>query len=472
MSCSPSARGVRLVASTALAGAVAVTGPVVIALPAVAAPVAIDGYVTEIPEGAASTGPEYYINPVTLSNGDTAYGVHEGRPMAPVGEPVLDDDSYAPAEPFDDVDAGWTDVVGEKVADQPVYWEAEEATLAAYILSVFGATEDGDEALAVHWAVRSLSTAAAPAPELSGLEQSHLDRAEVLIDEARANVSSATPQSGYAISVSFEPSGRPDTLLLQMPEIYFETTVTLSGPVTFADGTSSQTFTGGEQVKYVRLAVPAGVTEGELTASVAATMPSTELTVLADDEYRDLFIAGQDRTLTWSASAAFEVVESTAPDSDPPGEEIDEKIDAPEASAPADDHTGADGSGSGDSDTGVSGTPGADGFDRQRSTDASVVTTDVAAEPRTTALIEAFVLFEETTTTHTEVVTETTTTSGGALYADPVMADTGMGAARPVSTRSGTAPALLALIAVAAGLGSWMLRRRKPSNARHLAAVS
>ena len=153
------ARRAQLLVVAALAGTTAVTGTLVAATPAAAVPVAIAEYLVEVPEESPSTGAESFFTPVTLTNTDTAYGIHEDQPLAPVGELVLDDEGYGVAEPFDDPAAGWEDVVGEKVGDSPVYWEPENAALAGYILSVFGPTEDPDEALAVQWAVRSLSTA-------------------------------------------------------------------------------------------------------------------------------------------------------------------------------------------------------------------------------------------------------------------------------------------------------------------------
>ena len=99
-----------------------------------------------------------------------------------------------------------------------------------------------------------------------------------------------------------------------MPEAYTATTVTLSGPVTFADGTTTRTITGGDRDQYLDLAVPAGTTDGELEVDLSATMPSTELTVLADEQYRDLLIAGQERTVEWGARAGFAIDEAAAPD--------------------------------------------------------------------------------------------------------------------------------------------------------------
>jgi hypothetical protein len=81
-------------------------------------------------------------------------------------------------------------------------------------------------------------------------------------------------------------------------------------------------------------------------------------------------------------------------------------------------------------------------------------------DTRTTAVVEAFVLFDEQTSTHTEVVTETTTTTGGSAYADPAMANTGMGAAPAANGRGTATSAALAGVAVAAALGAWALRRR------------
>ncbi|WP_309050779.1 hypothetical protein, partial [Streptomyces sp.] len=158
------ARRAQLLAVAALAGTTAVTGTLVAAAPAVAVPVAIAEYLVEVPEESPSTGAESFFTPVTLSNTHTAYGIHEDQPLAPVGEVVLDDEGYAVAEPFNDPATGWENVVGEKVGDSPVYWEPENAALAGYILSVFGPTEEPDEALAVQWAVRSLSTADLPQP--------------------------------------------------------------------------------------------------------------------------------------------------------------------------------------------------------------------------------------------------------------------------------------------------------------------
>jgi hypothetical protein len=461
------ARRAQLLAVAALAGTTAVTGTLVAAAPAVAVPVAIAEYLVEVPEESPSTGAESFYTPVALSNTDTAYGIHEDQPLAPVGEFVLDDEGYAVAEPFDDPATGWENVVGEKVGDSPVYWEPENAALAGYILSVFGATEDADEALAVQWAVRSLSTAEVPQP--AGIEQSHLDRAEFLIQDARNNVPALVPQDGYRVSVSFEPDGRPDTLLVTMPEAYYATTVTLSGPVTFADGTRTQTFTGGDRDKYLELAVPAGVTEGELTADLTATMPSTELTVLADDQYRDLLIAGQERTVDWTASAGFEIDAPTAPEEEVLDEETTPPADDGTGDAPVDQDTptgndtdddgiGAPGS---DTDSGDGGAgPDAEPAVRERGAPVLEIVTDADAEQKLTATLEAFVLFDEQTTTSTEVVTETTMTAGGAAYAESAMANTGMGAASAAGERSAMTSVILVVVAVGAGLGAWLLRRR------------
>ncbi|MEX5304115.1 hypothetical protein RF644_00015 [Kocuria sp. CPCC 205258] len=465
----PSPRPVRrapLLAVAALAGTTTVTGTLVAATPAAAVPVAIAEYLVEVPEGSSSTGAESFYTPVTLSNTDTAYGIHEDQPLAPVGELVLDDDGYSVAEPFDDPAAGWENVVGEKVGETPVYWEPENAALAGYILSVFGPTEDPDEALAVQWTVRSLSTAELPQP--AGIEQSHLDRAEFLIQDARHNVPALAPQDGYRVSVSFAPNGRPDTLLVTMPEAYYATTVTLSGPVTFADGTRTQSFTGGDRDKYLELAVPAGVTEGELTADLTATMPSTEITVLADDQYRDLLIAGQERTVDWGASAGFEIDAPTALE-EVPDEETTPPDDDETGGTPVDHETstgndtdddGIGGSG-GDTDSG----DGATGSDaepvaRDRGAPVLEIVTDADAEQKLTATLEAFVLFDEQTTTSTEVVTETTMTAGGAAYAESAMANTGMGAAPAAGERSAMTSVVLVVVAVGAGLGAWLLRRR------------
>jgi hypothetical protein len=477
----PIPRG-RLLALAALAGTTAMTGTLAAATPAVAAPVAIAGHVSEIPEGASETGAESYLSPVALTNGDIAYGIHEAQPLAPFGNPVLDDENYTVAEPFDDPEARLQSVVGEKVGDATVYWEPGNAALAGYILSVFGATDDADEALAVHWAVRSLSTAAdRPLPGLSGLEQSHLDRAAFLVQDARANVPSVTPQSSYRISVSFAPDGRPDTLLVRMPESYYSTTVTLSGPVTFDDGTTAQTFTGGDRDKSLELAVPAGVTEGEFTADLTATMPSTELTVLAHEQYRDLLVAGQERTLDWKASADFKIAaptESTRPESTPtapappmagavgPDDALSDSSDGDDSSN-HDDETGpvpvTGNSSSGDRTDGkaITGANPGGNRDNHRNGGGAPLVVDVP-DTRTTAVVEAFVLFDEqtSTSTHTEIVTETTMTTGGSAYADPAMANTGMGAAPAASGRGTVTSVVLAGVAVVAALGAWALRRR------------
>lgn len=465
------ARRAQLLAVAALAGTTAVTGTLFAATPAAAVPVAIAEYLVEVPEGSPSTGAESFFTPVTLTNTDTAYGIHEDQPLAPVGELVLDDDGYSVAEPLADPAAGWEDVVGEKVGDSPVYWEPENAALAGYILSVFGATDDPDEALAVQWAVRSLSTAELPQP--AGIEQSHLDRAEFFIQDARNNVPALAPQDGYRVSVSFEPDGRPDTLLVTMPEAYYATTVTLTGPVTFADGTTTQSFTGGDRERYLELAVPAGVTEGEFTADLTATMPSTELTVLADDQYRDLLIAGQERTVDWAASAGFEIDAPTAPEEEVPDEETTPPGDDGTGDAPVDqdtptghdtdddedvDSVGAPGS---DTDSGDGGAgPDAEPAVRDRGAPVLEIVTDADAEQKLTATLEAFVLFDEQTTTSTEVVTETTMTAGGAAYAESAMANTGMGAAPASGERSAMTSVILVVVAVGAGLGAWLLRRR------------
>ncbi|MFF0902480.1 UNVERIFIED_CONTAM: hypothetical protein RF653_01135 [Kocuria sp. CPCC 205316] len=463
------ARRAQLLAVAALASTTAVTGTLVAAAPAVAVPVAIAEYLVEVPEGSPNTGAESFYTPVALTNTDIAYGIHEDQPLAPVGELVLDDEGYAVAEHLNDAAAGWEDVVGEKVGDSPVYWETENAALAGYILSVFGPTDDPDEALAVQWAVRSLSTAELPQP--AGIEQSHLDRAEFHIQDARNNVPALAPQDGYRVSVSFEPDGRPDTLLVTMPEAYYATTVTLSGPVTFADGTTTQTFTGGDRDKYLELAVPAGVTEGELTADLTATMPSTDLTVLADDQYRDLLIAGQERTVDWSASAEFEIAAPTAPEEEVPDEETmhpddDGTGDAPvDQDTPTGNDTDEDGIGGPGSDTGSgNGATGPDAEpavqDRGAPVLEIVTDADADAEQKLTATLEAFVLFDEQTTTSTEVVTQTTMTAGGAAYAESAMANTGMGAASAAGERSAMTSVILVVVAVGAGLGGWLLRRR------------
>ncbi|MCM3484463.1 hypothetical protein [Kocuria rosea] len=465
------ARRAQLLAVAALAGTTAVTGTLVAAAPAVAVPVAIAEYLVEVPEESPSTGAESFYTPVTLTNTDTAYGIHEDQPLAPVGELVLDDEGYGVAEPFDDPGAGWENVVGEKVGDSPVYWEPENAALAGYILSVFGPTEDPDEALAVQWAVRSLSTAELPQP--ARIEQSHLDRAEFLIQDARHNVPALAPQDGYRVSVSFAPDGRPDTLLVTMPEAYDATTVTLTGPVTFADGTTTQTFTGGDRNKHLGLAVPAGVTGGELIADLTATMPSTALTVLADDQYRDLLIAGQERTVDWTASAGFEIAAPTAPEDEVPDEGTTPPDDDGTGDAPVDQDTpignDTDDDGTGDTGTGNdagsgNGATGPEAEPMARERDAPVLEivtdADADAEQKLTATLEAFVLFDEQTTTSTEVVTETTMTAGGASYAESAMANTGMGAAPAAGGRSAITSVILVVVAVGAGLGAWLLRRR------------
>lgn len=460
-------RRAQLLAVAALAGTTAVTGTLVVAAPAVAVPVAIAEYLVEVPEGSPSTGAESFYTPVTLTNTDTAYGIHEDQPLAPVRELVLDDEGYAVAEPFDDPAAGWENVVGERVGDSPVCWEPANAALAGYILSVSGPTDDPDEALAVQWAVRSLSTAELPQP--AGIEQSHLDRAEFLIQDARNNVPALAPQDGYRVSVSFEPDGRPDTLLVTMPEAYYATTVTLSGPVTFADGTTTQTFTGGDRDKYLDLAVPAGVTDGKFTADLTATMPSTELTVLADDQYRDLLIAGQERTVDWAASAGFEIDAPSAPEEEVLGEETTPPDDGGADGTPVDQDTPTgndtddDGIGGPGSDTGSGdGATGPDAEPAVQDGGAPVLESlsDADAEQNLTATLEAFVLFDEQTTTSTEVVTETTMTAGGAAYAESAMANTGMGAAPAAGERGVMTSVILVVVAVGTGLGAWLLRRR------------
>ncbi|MFF0989908.1 hypothetical protein [Kocuria nitroreducens] len=466
-----SARRAQLLAVAALAGTTAVTGTLVAATPAVAVPVAIAEYLVEVPEGGPDTGAETSFTPVALTNKDTAYGIHEDQPLAPVGEYVLDDEGYAVAEPFDDPATGWENVVGEKVGDTPVYWEPENAALAGYILSVFGPTENPDEALAVHWAVRSLSTAGVPEQEPAGIEQSHLERAEFLIKDARRNVTALVPLDSYRISLSFAPDGRPDTLLVTMPEAYYATTVTLSGPVTFADGTRTQTFTGGDRDKYLELAVPEGVTEGELTADLTATMPSTELTVLADEQYRDLLIAGQERTVAWGASAVFTIDAPAVPDDEvsdegtttPDDDEADETPvdqDGPAGSDTDDDQTGEHGTGTGTGSGDGAAGPVAKPAVRDRDARVLQIVTDAGAEQKLTATLEAFVLFDEQTTTSTEVVTETTMSAGEAMYADPAMANTGMGAAPAAGGRGAFTSVVLVVVAVGAGLGAWWLRRR------------
>lgn len=464
MSSLPPARRARLLAVAALTGTTAVTGVLVGATPAVAVPVAIEEHLVGVLEGNPATGAESFFVPVQLTDGNTAYGIHEDQPLAPVGELVLDDEGYAVAEPFDDPAAGWENVVGEKVDDNPVYWEPENAALAGYILSVFGPTEDSDEALAVHWAVRSLSTAELPQPD--GLEPWHLDRAAFLIEDARENVPALTPQDGYPVAVSSAPDGRPETLLVTVPESYYFTTVTLSGPVTFADGTTTRTVAGGEREQRLELAVPAGVTDGELTAELTATMPSTELTVLADDQYRDLLIAGQERTVDWATSAGFEIDAPTAPEEEVPDEETAPTGDDGAGDAPVDQDTptGNDDDGISDPGSDTGSRDGAAGPDaepavRDRGAPVLEIVTDADAEQKLTATLEAFVLFDEQTTTSTEVVTETTMTAGGAAYAESAMANTGMGAAPAAGERSAMTSVILVVVAVGAGLGAWLLRR-------------
>ncbi|MHC5558542.1 hypothetical protein [Kocuria sp. U4B] len=491
MPSTPSARRPRLLAAAVLAGTTAVAGPLLTALPAAAAPVGINGTAVQVPEGTPTTGPEHYFTPVTLSNGDTAYGIHEDQRLAPVGEDVLDDANYTLAQPADDPAGGWTQVVGEKVGDDPVYWEPDNAALAGYILSVHGATADAHEALAVHWAVRSLASAKVPDPELSGLERSHLDRADVMIKDARLNVPVLVAQESYAISVAKAPDGSPDRLLVQLPEIYDTATVTLAGPVTFADGTRERTFTGGDRQQVLHLAVPAGTTEGELTATVAVTTPSTELTVLADDRYRDLLIAGQDSELNWSASAAFTIQETPDPDPGAPAGDQEEPDDGGAGSTPGADSTAGNGGTAEDRDI----VDGADEPQRGPAEDA-VLRPDPAAGDdtvpeqhvpvvvvapetvqRVDATLDAFVLFEESTSMHTETVTETTTTVSGSaasgdgygagydsLYADAVTANTGTGAVQPAAAPQEPTTVLLAVLAVGAGLGSWVLHRRRPAD--------
>ncbi len=478
MPCSPPARRVPFLAVAALAGATAMTGTLAGATPAAAAPVAIEEYLAELPEGSPSTGAESYFVPAQLSNGDTAYGIHEDQPLAPAGEAVLDDEAYTVAAPFDDPETGWEGVVGEKVADTPVYWAPENAALAGYILSVFGSTEDPDEALAVQWAVRSLSTAGVPQPEPAVIEESHRERAAFLIEDARANVPALAPQDSYRISVSFAPDGRPDTLLVTMPEAYIATTVTLSGPVTFADGTTTRTITGGDRDQYLDLAVPAGITDGELEVDLSATMPSTELTVLADEQYRDLLIAGQERTVEWGARAGFAIDAAAVPDE----ETADEDTAAPDADgAPAgqdvpagndtdNDSTGDPSAGPGPEPDDAAGAPETGETVEDRDSGVLEIVTDTAAEEKFSATLEAFVLFEEQTSTSTEVVTETTVTAGGAAYgggdyggaayAESAMANTGMGVVPAAGGRSAITSAVLVVVALVSGLGAWFLRRR------------
>ena len=223
-----------------------------------------------------------------------------------------------------------------------------------------------------------------------------------------------------AVAVSSAPDGRPETLLVTVPESYYFTTVTLSGPVTFADGTTTRTVAGGEREQRLELAVPAGVTDGELTAELTATMPSTELTVLADDQYRDLLIAGQERTVDWATSAGFEIDAPTAPEEEVPDEETAPTGDDGAGDAPVDQDTPTgndtdDGLGGPGSDTGAgNGVAGPDAEPAVRDRGAPVlgIVTDADAEQKLTATLEAFVLFDEQTTTSTEVVTETTMPQG------------------------------------------------------------
>lgn len=453
MSCALPAHGLRILALTALAGATAVTGTLVLASPAVAAPVAIEEHLVAAPGGLPPTGAAGYYAPVRLSNGDTAYGINEHQPLAPVGKRLLDDEDYAVARPVDEPAEDRWGVVGEKAGDSAVYWEAGNAALAGYVLSVFGATGDADEALAVHWAVRSLSTAAAPAPELSGVEQSHRDRAEAMVQDARDHTAAADPQESHRADVVTTGTGRPTALSVRLPEAADETTVTLEGPATFADGTTTATLTGEPRERTLELAVAEDVPEGELTAVLTTTVPSTELTVLADDEHRDLLIAGQRRPVTWSAGASFTV------------DVADEQADEPGPGAPAE----VTGPAPGDAGPGGGARAGGDPAG--------------PAEERTAAVVETVVQFREETETRTEVVTETTETAadttGGpgplgeaahAAYADPVTANTGTGAAAPAGGR--ITPVVLAGVALAAGTGAWALRRRRPTaHGRHSAAV-
>ncbi|MCD1146167.1 hypothetical protein LQU92_13125 [Kocuria sp. LUK] len=473
------ARRPRLLAAAVLAGTTAVAGPLLTAAPAAALPVAIDGTAVDVPEGAPATGPEHYFTPVSLSNGDTGYGLDEDQPLAPLGEDVLDDEHYAVAQPVDDPDGGWTQVVGERAGNTPVYWERDSAALAGYLLSVFGATSDAHEALAVHWAVRSLATAETPDPELSGLEDSHLERAAAMLEDARRTVPVLQAQEDGAISVDTAPDGSPERLLVELPEVSYATTVALDGPATFADGIRERSFGAESGRQVLDLAVPAGTTEGELTVTVTATTPTTELTVLAHDDYRDLFIAGQDRELSWSASTAFEIAAAPVV---PAGDEADDGAAEP---TPGADPTAGEGAAAENPDT----TDGTDAPRDESSGDGAVrpsplddgnaalersvpvVVVAPEAAQRVEASLEAFVLFEESTSTHTETVTETTTTVAGSVgssygagygtaYAEAVTADTGTGGVQPAAAPQQLTTGLLALLAVGAGLGSWALRRR------------
>ncbi|MGX5356962.1 hypothetical protein [Kocuria sp. KH4] len=490
----PSARRPRLLAVAVLAGTTVVAGPLLTALPAVAAPVGIAGTAVPVPEGTPTTGPERYFTPVTLSNGDTAYGIHEAQPLAPTGEDVLDDEHYAVAQPFDDPAGGATQVVGEKVGDIPVYWEPDNAALAGYILSVYGGTADPHEALAVHWAVRSLASVEAPDPELSGLARSHIDRAAVLVEDARRTVPVLEAQKSYAISVDHAADGSPERLLVRLPEVHDTVTVALSGPVTFADGARELTVTDGEQEQVLDLAVPAGTTEGKLTATVTATTPSTELTVLADDRYRDLLIAGRDRALTWSASAAFTIAELPAPGAGESAGNEEQPDDGDTGPIPGADPVAGD-NGAAEEPSAVGRDddprpePSGDGAVRPEPVtesgaaperDVPVVVVAPEVGQRVNATVDAFVLFEESTSTHTETVTETTTTvsglagSGfdsaagydygagyGSVYADAVTANTGTGAVQSAGASQSSTTVLLGVVAVGAGLGSWALHRRR-----------
>ncbi|PLC12158.1 hypothetical protein AUQ48_07795 [Kocuria flava] len=387
------------------------------------------------------------------------------------------------AQPVDDPDGGWTQVVGEKAGGTPVYWERDSAALAGYLLSVFGATDDAHEALAVHWAVRSLAAAESPAPELSGLEDSHLERAAAMLEQAREVVPVLQAQEDGAISVGTAPDGTPERLLVELPEIAYATTVVLDGPVTFADGARERTFHAESGRQVLDLAVPAGTTAGEIVVTVTATTPTTELTVLADDDYRDLFIAGQDRELSWSASTAFEI--AAAPGV-PAGDEADDDGAQPAAGAdpvPGESGTaenpettdGTDAPREGSSGDGAARPAPADGDGAVPERSVPVVVIAPEAAQRVEASLEAFVLFEESTSTHTETVTETTTTVAGsvgagyggdygAAYAEAVTASTGTGGVRPAAAPQQLTTGLLALLAVGAGLGSWALRRRRPAD--------
>jgi hypothetical protein len=501
----------RPLALAVLAGATTVGSTAFFAAPALAAPVTIASYTTQVAEGASETSREQYLKLVKLPNGATAYGIDQDQPVAPSNALVFDDDEYRTAEPFVDPKSGQQAVLGEAADDTPVYWWASDAALVGYILSVFGDTDDPAEARAVQWAVHSLK-ATSSLREPSTVMPGDIERAKSMIQDARNTVPRLT-QKSYDTGIVVDATGRPTHLSIQMPEQLYEMTITLEGPVTFADGSQTMTFTGGAHEQKLELLVANGVTGGDFTATLMATMPSTELTVLPDDEYRDMLIAGQIRTVTWSDSATFKIGKPVDSVSGTPDKEksapgtgvgIDtsvqdgagDGVDGSEAAGPGagDGVDGSEAAGPGAGD-GVDGSeaagPGAgDGVDGSEAAGPPVDGNADKDPWKTPTIVEAFVLFQTETHTWTEtsMLTQNNNVVGssvidhsifstfddsaatgvdGLAYAAPVMADTGMGGTQTTAARSMAVPLILGLVSSASALGAWLLvrRGRTPSKA-------